>query len=121
MMKETISKTSQLEENMKKALTEFLVLHLLAQRPYFIGELTEALEQRSEGVLNVVFPYAAIYRMLQNEYIVELKKRVAPDGRRRQYYTITDEGRARLVSMAQDYARFTMGVEKVLTWKEPTE
>ena len=29
-----------LEENLKKALTELLILHLLSTREYFIGELT---------------------------------------------------------------------------------
>lgn len=121
MSTEMNNKPSLLEENMKKALTEFLVLHLLSQRPYYIGELTDALEERSGGVLNVVFPYAAVYRMLQNEYITEMKKRVAPDGRRRQYYTITDEGRAHLETLVKDYRRFSQGVEKVLTWQEPVE
>lgn len=121
MAKDTINKASLLEENMKKALTEFLVLHLLSQRSYYIGELTDAMEERSGGVLNVVFPYAAIYRMLQKQYIEELDKCVAPDGRRRQYYAITESGRAHLESMTRDYARFTEGVNKILAWEEPTE
>ncbi len=121
MSEEMNNKPSLLEENMKKALTEFLVLHLLSQRPYYIGELTDTLDERSGGVLNVVFPYAAVYRMLQNEYITELKKRVAPDGRRRQYYTITEQGRARLETLTRDFHRFSQGVEKVLAWQEPAE
>ena len=83
-----------LEENLKKALTEPLVLFLLSQREYYIGELTSVIQEKSGGALNIVFPYAAIYRMSRNGHITESQKWIAPDGRLRQYYAITDQGRA---------------------------
>lgn len=103
-----------LEENLKKALTELLVLHLLAKQECYIGELTETIREKSQGVLNIVFPYAAIYRMLDDEYIMEVKKRIAPDGRRRQYYQITEKGREYLDQLLETYQRFSQGVADIL-------
>ena len=104
-----------LEENLKKALTEMLVLYLLSEREYYIGELTTAMREKSHRVLNIVFPYAAIYRLLDEGFIQEVKKRVAPDGRRRQYYQITDAGREYLSQLLSTYRRFTQGVADVMS------
>lgn len=110
----TNAATSQFEENLKKALTEMLLLHLLSQREYYIGELTDTLKAKSAGTLSIVFPYSALYRLQQAEYITETKKRNAPDGRRRQYYAITDAGHAYLRQLVQTYDKFIGGVNAVL-------
>lgn len=102
------------EENLKKALTEMLVLSLLQRREYYIGELTTDLDSLSGGSLNIVFPYGVIYRMTRSEYIVESKKRTAPDGRLRQYYQITEAGRSYLTQLLAVYNRFTAGVADIL-------
>lgn len=107
--------TVSLEENLKKALTELLVLFLLSQRDYFIGDLTATISSRSHGALSIVFPYGAIYRIYQAGYILESGKRNAPDGRLRQYYRITDAGRVYLDQLLATYRRFSRGVEDVLT------
>lgn len=109
-----------LEENLKKAVTEMLILQLLSQREYFIGELTATLYERSGGVLTIVFPYSAVYRLQQSEYICETKKRTAPDGRRRQYLAITEGGRAYLKRLLHTYQAFTDGVAAVLQEGENT-
>lgn len=103
-----------LEENLKKALTELFLLHLLSQREYFIGELTDTLKEKSGGALSIVFPYAAVYRLLEAEYIIETKKRPGPDGRRRQYYAITEQGRKVHALLLKTYGRLAIGIEAVL-------
>lgn len=103
-----------LEENLKKALTELIVLFLLSEKEYYIGELTEAIKSRSQGALTIVFPYGAIYRLQQAGHIVESKKCIAPDGRRRQYFKITAVGRAYMQQLLETYARFSRGVAEVL-------
>ena len=103
-----------LEDNLKKALTELLILHLLSLREHYIGELTERLRIESDGVLDIVFPYAVIYRMIRAGFIVETNKRNAPDGRRRQFYGITEDGRQYLIALINVYDRFHKGVEKIL-------
>ncbi|MBQ2245170.1 MAG: helix-turn-helix transcriptional regulator [Oscillospiraceae bacterium] len=105
---------ASLEENLKKALTELLILHLLTRREFYIGELTATLQQESGGALNIVFPYSAVYRLQREGYIVESGKRIAPDGRRRQYLSITEHGHAYYSQLLQTYDRFTGGITAVL-------
>ena len=61
--------TSGLEENLKKALTELLILFLFGEGEHYIGELSPLLEARSHGTLSIVFPYAAIYRITAAGYL----------------------------------------------------
>ena len=102
------------EENLKKALTELLVLHLLNTREHFIGELPEALRKHSGGVLKLAFPYSAVYRLQQDGYITDTEKRVASDGRRRQFFCITQQGREYYQLLMDRYRYFIDGVNNFL-------
>ena len=104
-----------LEENLKKALTELLILHLLNGRDYYIGELADTLENVSGGVLKIVFPYSAVYRLQQARYILEAERRIAPDGRKRQFYRISQEGRDYYRQQLSIYRRFIGGIDTVLS------
>lgn len=103
-----------LEENLKKAVTELLILHLLTQRDYFIGDLTETLKQKSNGILKLVFPYSAIYRLQEIGYIANSDKRIAPDGRKRQFFSISQLGRNHYKELLETYQCFIRGVNTVL-------
>lgn len=103
-----------MEENLKKALSELLVLALLHQRERHAPELTEAISVQSGGAVNISFPYAILYRMIDHGYIRELPKRIAPDGRRRQYFGITDDGREYFRQQRAVYEAFTAGVDRLL-------
>lgn len=106
--------SASLEENLKKALTELLLLHLLSRREYYIGELTEKLDQYSSGVLKLVFPYSAVYRLLEEKFVLESDKRIAPDGRKRQYYRISPQGQTYYKQLKDTYHHFIGGVNAVL-------
>jgi PadR family transcriptional regulator PadR len=103
-----------LEDNLKKSLTELLILVLLSEQERYIGELSSEIDQRSGGTIHIEFPYAAIYRVSQAGYIIESKKQIAPDGRRRQYYKITESGKVYLTELLETYARFSAAVTDVL-------
>lgn len=103
-----------LAENLKRSVTEICVLHLLSSHPYYIGELTEELCRRSNGLLDLVCPYGLIYRLIDFEYIVEMRKQRAPDGRRRQYYRITERGRRYLKELVAYYFDFSSSMEGIL-------
>lgn len=105
---------SPLEENLKKALTELLVLHLINVRERYIGELSSAIQEHSGGVLNLVFPYSAVYRLQEDGYILETEKRVASDGRRRQFFCITEQGREYYQQLLDRYRYFIGGVNTFL-------
>ena len=110
--------SSSLEDNLKKAVTELLILCLLDEEDRYIGEFPDLLHQKSKGALSIVFPYSAIYRLLESGHVEECPKRFAPDGRRRQYYRITDHGRRYLAHLLSTYHVFSGGVSAVLKERE---
>ena len=110
-----------MEENLKKALSELLVLALLHQRDYHAPELTTAITEHSGGAVSISFPYAILYRMIEQGYIVEKPKRIAPDGRRRQYFGITEAGRAYFQEGWSVYKTFTAGVDRLVDAVCPPE
>ena len=69
---------------------------------------------------NIVFPYAAIYRLTSAGYLTETKKRNAPDGRLRQYYKITKKGRDYLADLLTTYETFFQGIQAILSGEEST-
>ena len=116
--KKTSTSPEGLEENLKKGITELLVLFLLREREMYINEMTEALSRRSGGQLNISFPYAIIYRLLDSHFIELADKCSAPDGRRRQYYRITPEGTAYLEQLLVVLERFMAGVYRIMAGEE---
>lgn len=106
--------TEQLEENMKKAVTELLILTLLSRKESYIGELTDLIHSKSRNAFCLIFPYSAIYRLERQGYICETAKRVAPDGRRRQYFAVTEAGRRYLEHLLRAYQNFVEGVSFIL-------
>ena len=116
----TSRRPSGLEENLKKALTELLILFLFNEQEHYIGELSPLLEQRSHGTLSIVFPYAAIYRITKAGYLIETKKRNAPDGRLRQYYKITESGQDYLSELLSTYHSFFQGINAILSGEGTT-
>ena len=103
-----------MEENLKKALSEMLVLALLHERDYYALELSAAITERSGGAITITFPFAILYRMIEQQYIQELPKRIAPDGRRRQYFGITKTGRDYFKKLWAIYETFTSGVVRLV-------
>lgn len=103
-----------MEDNLKKAVTEMVVLSLLNREDMYANQIMQMMEERSGGAVSIVFPYSALYRLIKAGYIWEAYKKNAPDGRRRQYYQITDKGKDHLEGLVEVYQRFTGGVDVLL-------
>lgn len=103
-----------MEENLKKALSELMVLALLHERDHYALELAPAILEYSGGTISITFPYAILYRMIEQQYIQELPKRIAPDGRRRQYFGITEAGRGYFQQIWTAYQTFISGVDRLV-------
>lgn len=103
-----------MEDNLKRAVTEMLVLKLLDREDMHAPQIMKSLEEGSGGALTLVSPYMLFYRLIENGYIVEAYKKIAQDGRRRQYYQITEEGRRYLAELIAAYRRIMEGVELLL-------
>ena len=103
-----------MEENLKRAVTEMLVLTLLSREDMHASQITQCIRRESGNTLSLASPYMLFYRLIENGYIVEAYKKAAPDGRRRQYYQITGEGRQYLQSLTTLYHRLSNGVTLLL-------
>ena len=103
-----------LEENLKKAVAEMLVLSLLSREDMHAPQIIRSLEEESGRAVTMTSPYMLLYRLIEKEYILEAYKKIAPDGRRRQYYQITEEGRGYLEALKAVYRRVSAGVEQLL-------
>ncbi len=108
------SSSQSMEENLKKAVIEMLVMLLLDEEDMHSAQITQTLEERADESLNLSFPYALLYRLIECGYIREAYKKNAPDGRRRQYYQITEEGRNHLSVLLATYRRFSENMERLM-------
>lgn len=99
-------------ENLKKGITEMLILSFLEKENLHIYSITKQLDVLSDGVCKISYPYAAIYRLIGNGYIIEAGKKTDTN-RLRQYYAITDTGKNYLANMKSEYTVFINGVTSV--------
>lgn len=103
-----------MEDNLKRAVTEMLVLTLLSREDMHAAQIRQCIEQESGNTLSLASPYMLFYRLIENGYILEAYKKVAPDGQRRQYYQITVDGIRYLADLLTLYHRITNGVALLL-------
>ena len=60
-------------------------------------------------------------RLIESGHIREAYKKIAPDGRRRQYYQITEEGQQHLAALLTAYRRFSENMERLLEGGEESD
>lgn len=105
-------KQSGIIENLKKGVTEMLILAFLDKQDMHIYAIISKLDKCSNGICKIAYPYAAIYRLINNKYIIEKGKKV-DDNRLRQFYHITDSGKKYLSLIKSDYTLFISGVDMI--------
>ena len=105
---------ANIQNALKKATTEMMVLHLLRQKPMYTYEMMSAIEERSGGDIVFNTLYLSIYRLEENGYIREDKKVMSEDNRTRIYFTITDAGSAYLDELVREYKRYTAALARIL-------
>ena len=116
---EAISYDSKsVKDNLNRALAEFYLLEIFSVSDCYIGEITEILKKRSGDRLSIISPYNIFYRLAESGYLIEKNKRIAPDGRLRLYYTITESGRAYHSALLEMYSCFSDGVKIFLNEKD---
>lgn len=103
---------SGITENLKKGITEMLILAFLDKQDMHIYSIINKLDDCSNGICKIAYPYAAIYRLINNGYIIEKGKRI-DENRLRQFYHITDKGRKYLSLIRSDYELFISGVDMI--------
>ena len=98
----------------KRAASPMLVLLLLNEKPMYVYKLSQELERRSDSTFKLNFLYPVLYRLQQDEYVVEYSQEITESHRTRNYYAITDKGRDRLQEMIRQYNSLIATVNSVI-------
>ncbi|MHC4783571.1 MAG: PadR family transcriptional regulator [Planctomycetota bacterium] len=100
------------ERELLKGVAPVVVLEILARGKMYGYELSEALEQRSEGILTL--GRGTLYPLLYN---LESKGLVAAEWdeskRKRRYYSITSKGKGELAAKKEQWMSLQQGVNLV--------
>jgi PadR family transcriptional regulator PadR len=97
-----------LYDQIRKGSTNTLLLSLLSEEPMYGYQITQELQQRSEGYFEMKegLVYPALHRMEQDGLLKSEWRSVA-GSRRRKYYFITEEGRKALTRSVAEWTTFT--------------
>ena len=112
--------SAKMTENLKKALTEMLILSFLSKKDMAIYEILNILNKQSNGICRIQYPYGVIYRMSDRGYI-EIAGKAVSDDRRRIHYRITDLGTEYLEKIAEEYQSFISGMNMILDYIDSLE
>lgn len=104
-----------ISNNLKKSTTELLILLFLIQKPMTIFDILHEIDIKSSSACKITYPYSAIYRLLENGYIAEYKKMTAADGRFRQFFAITKEGKEYCRILKNEYDNYTNGINRIFS------
>jgi PadR family transcriptional regulator PadR len=102
------------ERELLKGVAPVVVLEILSRGRMYGYELSEALEQRSQGIL--ALGRGTLYPLLYN---LEAKGLVAAEWeeneskRKRRYYSITSQGKAELTAQKEQWLALQQGVNLV--------
>lgn len=107
--------SEKMGENLKKAVTEMLILSFLSKKDMTIYEILNILDKQSNSICKIQYPYGVIYRMSDRGYI-EIAGKSISDERRRIHYRITDLGREYLDKITNEYNTFLSGINMILNY-----
>lgn len=102
-------------ENLKRGVTELVLLSLLAQRDMYRYEMSQELQARSGGkfILQESSMYPTLYRLEDKGYITVIKQQVGKR-RTRMYYHLEPTGRDYLQSGVKEYLSMQEGIRGIL-------
>ena len=103
-----------LDRELKKGSAEMLILALVEYRPRHGYEISQLIEQRSEGAVRfrVASLYPLLYRLEKRGWIQGRWVEQAGQ-RRRRYYRLTREGRTTLAQQRSGWERFVAAIKRI--------
>lgn len=111
--KQKLNPAQSMQDAMKKATTEMLVLFMLRQKNMYTYQMAQEVNRLTQGVLSYNTMYLAVYRLQERGYIEEAEKRIE-DGRARIYLGITPAGQAYYEQLRAEYGIFTAALEGLM-------
>ena len=103
-----------LDRELKKGSAELLILALLETRARHGYEISQVIEQRSDGAVRfkVASLYPLLYRLERRGWITG--QWVEKEGqRRRRYYRLTRDGRKMLAAQRKGWQRFVAAINRI--------
>src|SRR6266567_4701104 len=106
--------TAGFDRELKKGSAELLILSLLQGRARHGYEISQLIEQRSDGTLkfNVASLYPLLYRLEKRGWI-EGQWVEKPGQRRRRYYRLTPAGKKILAAQRDGWREFVEAIGKI--------
>lgn len=111
--KQKLNPAQSMQDAMKKATTEMLVLFMLRQKNMYTYQMAQEVIRLTQGVLSYNTMYLAVYRLQERGYIEEAEKRIE-EGRARIYLGITPAGQAYYEQLRAEYGIFTAALEGLM-------
>ena len=102
------------EDYFKRALNPLVILSILQERPKYAYEMTQELRERSNDVYNMPLLYPVLYRLEGNGYIEISETVISEKNRVRNYYRITDAGKAYLEKCKSQYQKLVEVADQFL-------
>src|SRR5918992_5372812 len=103
-----------LDRELKKGSAELVILSLVETRPRHGYEISQLIEQRSDGAIRfkVASLYPLLYRLERRGWIAG--QWVEKEGqRRRRYYKLTRDGRKVLAEQRRGWQRFVAAINRI--------
>lgn len=109
------------KSNFRRGSVELMVLYLLSQEDCYGYQLTQLIEELTDGVINIPIGslYPALYKLTDAGYISD-DKRLVGKRMERVYYHIEETGRKRLEILMDDYYATATAIQTVLAY-HPTK
>ena len=106
---------SQNQDNFKRGTAEMLVLHLLMKEDLYGYQITNAFEEKSNGVYTMLEGslYPILYRLTEEGCITDYTKLVGKR-RMRRYYHLEDKGRERYQEILAEYDAIINSINRIL-------
>lgn len=103
-----------LDRELKKGSAELMILALLEARPRHGYEISQVIEERSDGEVRfkVASLYPLLYRLERRGWVVGTWVEKAGQ-RRRRYYRLTRAGRKVLAEQREGWQRFVAAINRI--------
>ena len=105
---------SEIEVQLKKGVLGLCVLALLSRGNSYAYEIASRMAHAVDMGEGTIYP---LMRRMQKDGLVATYLEESPSGPPRKYYSITDEGRARLAEQTAEWRGFTAAVDGLIDGK----
>ena len=101
------------ESYYKRATSPLVVLSLLIEKTMYGYQISQAMQQKSDGRFSVAVLYPILYRLEEQGYI-RVERTEVINNRARGYYAITEEGRQYLAKSLDEYKNMHSAFMKIV-------